>query len=215
MNAAPNRDRQYAAAIDAELAAAYPAATCELGFRDAYQLAVATILSAQCTDVRVNQVTPRFFAHFPNARALARAEQGEIEKLIRSTGFYRNKARSLLGMAQAVVERYAGEIPGDMDALLTLPGFGRKTANVVLGTAFGIAAGVVVDTHVTRLSRRLGLTRQADPEKIERDLIELFPPSSWVALSHRLVLHGRRVCRARRPACAECALVGLCPKVGL
>ncbi len=197
------------------LAAAYPDATCELDFRDPYELLVATILSAQCTDVRVNMVTPALFARYPEARALAAADQGELEELIRSTGFYRNKAKSLLGMARAVVERHGGKIPAEMDALTTLPGVGRKTANVVLGTAFGLATGVVVDTHVARLAGRLGLSRQGDAEKIERDLMGLFPASEWVALGHRLILHGRRVCHARKPGCGRCPLDPICPTVGV
>lgn len=210
------RDLQaHAAAIDAALAAAYPDATCELTHRSPYELLVATILSAQCTDVRVNLVTPALFARFPDATALAGADPAALEELIRSTGFYRNKARSLLGMAQAVVERHGGQVPAEMGALTALPGVGRKTANVVLGTAWGLATGVVVDTHVTRLSRRMGLTSQDDPEKIERDLMALFPESSWVALSHRLILHGRRICQARKPACDRCSIAGVCPRIGV
>ncbi|MGV8040282.1 MAG: endonuclease III [Thermoanaerobaculaceae bacterium] len=205
----------HAAAIDAALASAYPDATCELTHRSPYELLVATILSAQCTDVRVNMVTPALFARFPDATALAGADQAELEELIRSTGFYRNKAKSLLGMAQAVVERHGGQVPAEMGALTALPGVGRKSANVVLGTAWGLATGVVVDTHVTRLSRRMGLTSQDDPEKIERDLMALFPESSWVALSHRLILHGRRICQARKPACDRCSIAGVCPRVGV
>jgi endonuclease III len=204
-----------ASAIEAALAAAYPDATCELDFRNPYELLVATILSAQCTDVRVNTVTPALFERYPDAAALANAEQGELEEMIRSTGFFRNKARSLLGMAHAVVEKHGGEIPGGMEAMTMLPGVGRKTANVVLGTALGYATGVVVDTHVARLAGRLGLSVQSGPEKIEQDLMELFPPASWVALGHRLILHGRRVCHARKPACEGCPLGALCPRVGV
>lgn len=204
-----------AAAIEAALAAAYPDATCELLFRNPYELLVATILSAQCTDARVNTVTPALFDRYPDAASLANAEQGELEGMIRSTGFFRNKAKSLLGMARAVVENHVGEIPGSMEAMTRLPGVGRKTANVVLGTAFGYATGVVVDTHVARLAARLGLSSQSDPEKIEQDLMELFPPASWVALGHRLILHGRRVCTARKAACAGCPLEALCPRIGV
>jgi endonuclease-3 len=204
-----------AAAIEAALAAAYPDAACELDFSDPYQLLVATILSAQCTDARVNTVTPALFARFPDARALAAAAPEELEALIRSTGFFRNKAKALLGMARAVVERHDGEIPAAMDALTRLPGIGRKTANVVLGTAFGLATGVVVDTHVARLAARLGLSTETDPEKIERDLMALFPAAGWVALGHRLIAHGRRVCHARKPACDACPLAALCPRTGL
>lgn len=203
------------AAIEAGLAAAYPDATTELHFRNPYELLVATILSAQCTDVRVNMVTPALFARFPDATALAGADQAELEEMIRTTGFYRNKAKSLLGMASAVVERHGGEIPARMDDLTKLPGVGRKTANVVLGTAFGMATGVVVDTHVARLAQRLGLSEETDPEKIEQDLMALFPPSSRVALGHRLILHGRRVCQARKPACESCPLAPMCPRIGL
>ncbi len=204
-----------AAAIEAALAAAYPDARCELDFRDPHELLVATILSAQCTDARVNVVTPALFKRYPNAAALARADQGELEEMIRSTGFFRNKAKSLLGMAQAVVAEHGGKIPQSMEAMTRLPGVGRKTANVVLGTAFGFATGVVVDTHVARLSKRLGLSKQTDPEKIEADLMELFRPASWVALGHRLILHGRRVCHARKPACEGCPLDPLCPRIGV
>lgn len=207
--------KAHAAAVDAALAEVYPDATCELVFRSPYELLVATILSAQCTDARVNMVTPALFARYPDPSALANAAPSELEELIRSTGFFRNKAKALLGMAQAVVERHGGQIPADMDALTALPGVGRKTANVLLGTAWGLATGVVVDTHVTRLSQRLGLSRERDPEKIERDLMELFPQSSWVALSHRLILHGRRVCTARAPACSRCPLAELCPRIGV
>lgn len=207
--------RAHATAIDAALAEAYPDATCELTHRSPYELLVATILSAQCTDVRVNLVTPALFTRFPDATSLAGADQTELEELVKSTGFFRNKAKSLLGMARAVVERHGGQIPADMASLTALPGVGRKTANVVLGTAFGLATGVVVDTHVARLSARMGLTRHDDPEKIERDLMALVPETSWVALSHRLILHGRRVCAARKPACDRCPLAPLCPRVGV
>jgi endonuclease III len=207
--------RERAAGIAAGLAAAYPDAACELDFRDPYELLVATILSAQCTDVRVNQVTPALFRQYPDAAALARADQSVLEALIRSTGFYRNKAKALLGMAGAVVTRHCGSIPSRMEDLTQLPGVGRKTANVVLGTAFSRATGVVVDTHVARLSKRLGLTRHDDTEKIERDLMKLFPSSAWVELGHRLILHGRRVCAARKPACERCGLVEICPRVGV
>jgi endonuclease III len=206
---------ERAAAIEAGLAAAYPDAACELDFRNPYELLVATILSAQCTDVRVNTVTPALFARFPDTTALAGADQVELEGMIRTTGFYRNKAKSLLGMASAVVERHGGAIPARMDDLTKLPGVGRKTANVVLGTAFSMATGVVVDTHVARIAQRLGLSEEDDPEKIEQDLMELFPPPSWVALGHRLILHGRRVCQARKPACEACPLAPVCPRIGV
>jgi endonuclease-3 len=206
---------ERAAKVDELLARAYVDAWTELDFSDPYELLVATILSAQCTDARVNQVTPKLFARYPDATHLARADQGELEELIRSTGFFRNKAKALLGMAQAVVERHGGEVPATMEALTNLPGIGRKTANVVLGTAFELATGIVVDTHVGRVGRRLGLTGQRDPEKIERDLMKLFPQSSWVRLSHRLITHGRYTCTARKPKCPECPLGPLCPKIGV
>lgn len=215
MSRAKGATAKRAATIEAGLAAAYPNATCELDFRNPYELLVATILSAQCTDVRVNTVTPGLFARFPDATALAGADQVELEGMIRTTGFYRNKAKSLVGMASAVVERHGGAIPARMDDLTTLPGVGRKTANVVLGTAFGLATGVVVDTHVARLAQRLGLSEQSGPDKVEQDLIKLFPPSSWVALGHRLILHGRRVCTARKPACESCPLAPVCPRIGV
>ena len=215
MSRAKGATAKRAAAIEAGLAAAYPDATTELAFRNPYELLVATILSAQCTDARVNMVTPALFARFADATALAGADQAELEEMIRTTGFYRNKAKSLLGMAKAAVEQHGGEIPARMDDLTKLPGVGRKTANVVLGTAFGMATGVVVDTHVARLAQRLGLSEETDPEKIEQDLMALFPPSAWVAFGHRLILHGRRVCRARKPACERCSLALVCRRIGV
>jgi endonuclease-3 len=197
------------------LASAYPEARCELTFANPYQLLVATILSAQCTDARVNQVTPAFFARLPNPQALAQAAQEEVEELIKSTGFYRNKAKALLGMAKALVEKHGGEVPASMEELVQLPGVGRKTANVVLGTAFGLATGIVVDTHVARVSRRLGLATQAQPEGIEQELMALFPQESWIDLSHRLILHGRYVCQARKPQCQRCVLQPVCPRLGV
>jgi len=167
---------------------------------------VATILSAQCTDARVNLVTPVLFKRWPNAKKLAGADPAELEDVIRSTGFFRNKTKSLLGMARTLVERYGGEVPGTMDEMLELPGVARKTANVVLGTAYRNPSGVVVDTHVQRLSRLLGLTRHDDPKKIEADLMAELPPSEWIDFSHRMIWHGRRVCIARRPACERCPL---------
>jgi endonuclease-3 len=197
------------------LRAAYPDAHCALDHRNAFELLVATILSAQCTDVRVNMVTPALFAKYPNAAALARADRGDVEQLIKSTGFFRNKAKSLEGMARAVMERHGGEIPRTMDELVKLPGVGRKTANVILGNAFGVNAGVVVDTHVARLSHLMGLTRETDPVKIEQDLIAQFPNAEWTMLSHLLIEHGRRICIARRPKCGECVLADLCPSARL
>jgi endonuclease-3 len=193
----------------------YPDARCALHHGDAYQLLVATILSAQCTDARVNMVTPAFFARYPSPEALARADRGEVEEIIRSTGFFRNKARSLIGMAQALVADHRGEVPRTMEELRGLPGVGRKTANVVLGNAYGINEGVTVDTHVTRLSRLLGLTRHEDAVKIEQDLTSLFPREDWALLSHLLIFHGRQVCIARRPRCPECVLADLCPSAAV
>ena len=189
---------------------AHPEARCALGYRNAFELAVATILSAQCTDERVNQVTPALFARFPDAGAMAAATREEIEGLIRATGFFRNKARSLHGAAQRIVADFSGKLPGTMEELLTLPGVGRKTANVILGNAFA-TPGITVDTHVRRLAQRLGFTRQNDPVKIEFELMALAPRSQWTDLSHRLIWHGRRVCKARKPLCSECALLPHCP----
>ncbi len=207
--------KAHATAVDQALAAAYPDAWCELRFADPFQLLVATILSAQCTDARVNLVTPALFARYPDAAALAAADPEELESVIRSTGFFRAKAKALRAMAQALCQRHGGQVPATMEELTALPGVGRKTANVILGTAFGVAAGIVVDTHVARTSRRLGLTRRDDPEGIERDLMATFPRSSWIRLAHRLIIHGRRVCAARRPACQRCPLAALCPRIGV
>jgi endonuclease-3 len=193
------------------LAEEYPDAHCELDFADAFQLAVATILSAQTTDVRVNAVTPELFRRYPNARALASAQQEDVEEIVRSTGFFRNKSRNIMGFARGLMERHGGKVPKTMGELAVLPGVGRKTANVILGNAFGIEEGVVVDTHVARLSSRLALTKEEVPEKIERDLMELFPPNRWTVLAHLLIWHGRRVCEARRPRCEACVVSHLCP----
>jgi endonuclease-3 len=193
------------------LNAAYPEARCALEHQSAFELIVATILSAQCTDARVNMVTPVLFAHYPDARALAEAKQEDVEEIIKSTGFFRTKARSLIGMARALVAEHGGEVPRTMEALRVLPGVGRKTANVVLGNAFGINEGVTVDTHVARLSGLLGLSRHDDPAKIEQDLMPLFPQDDWALLSHLLIFHGRQICIARRPRCGACVLADLCP----
>ena len=200
-----------ARSIERLLRKEYPGATCELDHRDALELAVATILSAQCTDKRVNMVTPALFARYPDVFALASADQHDIEDIIKSTGFFRNKARSIVGMAKAIVAHHGGQVPRTMDDLVVLPGIGRKTANVILGNAFGLNEGVVVDTHVARLSARLGLTREKDPVKIEHALMPLFPRESWTLLSHLLIWHGRRVCDAKKPRCAECVLRRICP----
>jgi endonuclease III len=207
--------RAHAGRVVEALKREYPETACALVHDDPYQLLVATILSAQCTDARVNLVTPELFRRFPDASRLANAVPSELEALIRSTGFFRAKARNLLAMANQVAERHGGRIPEDLESLTALGGVGRKTANVVLGTAFGIAEGVVVDTHVKRLARRLGLTTGKTPEQIERDLMRLIPRHEWVDLSHRLIQHGRRICLARRPKCEACSLADLCPKVGV
>jgi endonuclease-3 len=203
--------RTQAAVILERLSAEYPDAHCELDHRDAFELLCATILSAQCTDKRVNLVTPALFARYPDAFALAAAEQGEVEALVQSTGFFRAKAKNLIAMARQLVAEHAGAVPPVMDALVRLPGVGRKTANVILGNAFHIDEGIVVDTHVQRLSERLGLTRGTDAVKIEQALIPLFPREAWTVLSHLLIWHGRRVCDARRPRCGACVLVDVCP----
>jgi endonuclease III len=203
--------RAHALAVYDELARLYPTAHCELDFTNPYQLTVATILSAQCTDKRVNMTTPSVFAAYPDARALAEASQDAVEALVKSTGFFRAKAKSLIGMARCVVTEHGGEIPCTMDELVALPGVGRKTANVVLGNAFGINDGVVVDTHVGRLSKRLGLTRATDPVKVETALQPLFPREQWTMLSHLLIWHGRQVCDARSPRCGSCTLRAGCP----
>lgn len=193
----------------------YPDAACALEHRDAFELLCATILSAQCTDARVNLVTPALFRAYPTPAALAGARQADVEEIIRPTGFFRNKARSLIGMAQALVAEHGGEVPRTMDQLRLLPGVGRKTANVILGNAYGINEGITVDTHVARLSHRLGLTRHSDPVKIEQDLMPLVPGDDWALVSHLLIFHGRRICVARRPRCPDCVLADLCPSSGL
>jgi endonuclease-3 len=189
----------------------YPEAHCALEHTNPYQLLVATILSAQCTDARVNMVTPVLFSRYPTAGALAAASQDDLEEIIRSTGFFRSKSKNLIAMAQALVADHDGEVPETMMALHALPGVGRKTANVVLGNAFGLNEGIVVDTHVTRLTRLLGLSKEKDAVKIERDLMELFPRKDWALLAHLLIWHGRQVCIARRPRCEACVLAHVCP----
>ena len=203
--------RRRATELFARLHAEYPDAKCSLDYRSPLQLLIATILSAQCTDLRVNQVTPPFFATYPTAKDVARAPRAAIESAIRTTGFFRNKATSIQGACVRIVDVYGGDVPRTMDELLTLPGVARKTANVVLGNAFGIASGVVVDTHVQRLAGRLGLSAQKTPEKIERELMDLLPKDEWIVSSHLLILHGRNVCQARSPRCAECVVNPLCP----
>ncbi len=205
--------KERAAALAKRLPEIYPDAHCELDFSSPLELLVATILSAQCTDVRVNMVTPALFKRCPSAADYAAIPQEELETLVHSTGFYRNKAKSIRGMGAALVERHGGVVPQTIEELSALPGAGRKTANVVLGNAFHINEGVVVDTHVGRLSLRLGLTTNTDPIKVEQDLMDLFMQESWSDLSHWLIWHGRRRCKARNPACEECELRDLCPSV--
>ena len=211
-NAAARKAR--ARAIARALARAYPDARCALDYRTPWELLVATILSAQCTDAMVNRVTPALFAELPTPAALAAAPPARVEGLIKRTGFFRQKTKSIQATARAVAERHGGEVPDTMEALTELPGIGRKTANVVLGTAFGQPA-IFVDTHVRRLANRLGLTFEDDPGKIERDLQVLLPPKEWTAFAHRLIHHGRRVCVARKPRCETCPLLRWCPQIGV
>lgn len=198
------------AKILVELDKIFPEATCALHHRNAWELLVATILSAQCTDERVNKVTPDLFAKYPTIQDLANASQDELANDIRSTGFFNNKARSIIGAAKAIQTKFGGKVPQNMDELLTVPGAARKTANVVLGTAYGVASGVVVDTHVTRISQRLDLTRNDDPAKIERDLMKIIPEDRWILFSHQVIHFGRQICIARKPRCASCPLDPLC-----
>ena len=206
---------QRATAIAERLAGEYPDARCELDYRSPWELLVATMLSAQCTDVRVNRVTPDLFARWPQAADLAAAAQEDVETVIRSTGMYRQKAASLRATARIIAGEHGGVVPEDIDALVALPGVGRKTAKVVLGEGFGIAAGVTVDTHVRRLAQRLGLTDLEDAEKIAAELEKLLPQDEWIAFSTRTILHGRRVCSARSPRCGDCVLAEICPRVGV
>ena len=199
--------------INRELAELYPTAHIELDFTNPLELSVATILSAQCTDKRVNEVTPALFRRYRTAADYAGADRAELEEMIRTTGFFRNKTNSIIGLGQALVERFDGEVPNNLRDLVTLPGFGRKTANVVLGNAFGIG-GLTIDTHFGRLARRFGWTTNTDPVKVEQDVAALFPASEWTILSHRVIWHGRRVCHARKPACGACGLARLCPSYG-
>lgn len=203
-------DPKRVAAILAKLDEAYPLAVCELKHEKAFQLLISTILSAQCTDVRVNQVTQTLYEKYTGPEAFAYANPSELEKEIRPTGFFRNKTKSIMGASKSIVENFGGQVPRTMEEILTLPGVARKTANVVLGTAYGIASGVVVDTHVIRLSRRLDLTKHEDPKKIEPDLMRVIPQDKWIQFSHQLIWHGRRVCAARKPKCVECNLESIC-----
>jgi endonuclease III len=196
------------------LAELYPDAVCALKHDGPLQLLIATILSAQCTDVRVNMVTPALFARYATAKDFGAAEPSELESLIQSTGFFRNKAKNIKECCRVLVERFDGEVPGALDDLVQLPGVGRKTANVVLGACFEVP-GITVDTHVGRLSKRMGLTVNDDPVKVEHDLMELIPKKEWTMFSHRMIFHGRQVCHARKPNCAECSMAGFCPKIGV
>ena len=207
------KTRQQAGRIYKTLMKLYPRAHCALHHKNPFQLLASTILSAQCTDERVNMVAPALFKKYPNAATMAKARLGDLEKMVHSTGFYKNKSKSLKGAAQAISSHHGGKVPQDMEQLLQLPGVARKTANVVLGNAFGINEGVVVDTHVGRLSRRLGLTNHQDPKKVEPDLMKLFKRETWAMLSHLLIFHGRQVCHARKPLCDQCQLNGQCPKI--
>jgi endonuclease III len=209
-SAAAGTDPKRVAAILAKLDEAYPAATCELKHESAFQLLISTILSAQCTDVRVNQVAETLYKKYPTPEAFAHANPSELEQDIRPTGFFRNKTKSIMGASKAIIERFGGQVPRTMEELLTVPGAARKTANVVLGTAFGIASGIVVDTHVIRISNRLDLTRNEDPKKIEQDLMKVIPKEKWILFSHQIIWHGRRVCHARKPKCMECNLEKIC-----
>jgi len=207
---AAGTDPQRVAAILAKLDQAYPDATCELNHKNAFELLIATILSAQCTDVRVNQVTVMLFQKYPDAKAFAYATPSELEQEIRPTGFFRNKTKSVMGASKGILENFRGEVPRTMEEILTLPGVARKTGNVVLGTAYGIPSGIVVDTHVQRIANRLDLTRNEDPKKIEQDLMQVIPKDKWIQFSHQIIWHGRRVCQARKPKCVECNMESLC-----
>jgi endonuclease-3 len=205
----PTSPERVAAILDV-LAKTYPGVVCALNHKSAWELTVATILSAQCTDVRVNMVTPALFKRFPTPKAMAAASLPEIEELIRTTGFFRAKAKNIQGAARVVTEEFGGKVPETMEELLRLPGVARKTANVVSGSWFGLPLGVVVDTHVLRISRRLELTKQTTPEKVEQDLMKIIPQDRWIAFSHEVIHHGRQVCVARTPRCADCTLEKLC-----
>jgi endonuclease III len=207
--------KRHAAAIVRRLRKSYPRAECALEHTTPFQLLVATILSAQCTDERVNRVTPALFREYSDAASMAGAAQADLEKLIKSTGFFRAKAKNLLACSQQLVAKHRGEVPKDFEALVQLAGVGRKTANVVMGTAFRVPTGVVVDTHVSRISRRLGMTAQTSAERIEQDLIAQLPKKEWIDFSHRLIHHGRQVCKARKPLCELCSLNAICPRIGV
>lgn len=213
MNTLPKASKRLARRILTLMKREYPAVSCTLDHLSPIQLAIATILSAQCTDKRVNMVTPDLFRRFPTVEDFARAPVADIEEMIRSTGFYHNKARNIQNLCRSLIEKYDGELPADMDTLVALPGIGRKTANVILGNAFGLSPGFVVDTHVFRLSRRLGLSMGKTPEKVEADLMLLFPQQEWIDTSHRFIMLGRGPCNARKPNCSQCFLNSVCPKI--
>ena len=203
--------RERASEIYRRLRRIYPDATCSLDFETPFQLLIATILSAQSTDKKINEVTPELFRKYPSPQAFVSVEAGELEKDLKPTGFFRQKTKSVQGASAAIVKEHGGDVPASLDDLVALPGVGRKTANVVMGNAFGKPTGVVVDTHVKRVSNRLGMTEESDPVKIERDLMELYPKTKWVKLGHMLILHGRNICVARKPKCDECVLADICP----
>jgi endonuclease-3 len=206
--------RKRAIQIVRKLAKQYPDAHCALHYETPLELLIATILSAQCTDVRVNMVTPHVFRKYRTANDYAQAKPGQLERMIASTGFFRNKARNIIACCRKITDEHLGEVPQTMDALVALPGVGRKTANVVLGNAYAVP-GITVDTHVLRLSRRMGLTKHTDPQKVEQDLMRLVPKKQWTMFSHRMIFHGRQVCLARRPLCESCVLFSICPKIGV
>jgi endonuclease-3 len=210
----PKRKAQAERVIE-HLRQDYPDVTCALENETPFELLIATILSAQCTDARVNMVTPELFRRWPDAESMAGAPIKALEKVIQSTGFFRNKAKNIKAASKGIADEHGGEVPRDIEAMIALPGVGRKTANVVLGTAFGMATGVVVDTHVTRLSKRLGLTKHTDATKIEKDLMQLIPQTEWVDFAHRMIHHGRQICTARKPKCPQCSMNSFCPKVGV
>jgi len=209
-----SKQKAHARKVFRALTSLYPDARCALDHRSVLELLIATILSAQCTDVRVNLVTPALFARYPTAKAYATADLRELESYIQSTGFFRAKAKNIQAACEKLVDDYGGEVPNNLDALVKLPGVGRKTANVVLGDCFGVP-GITVDTHVGRLSRRLGLTSHSDPAKVEQDIMELLPAKDWVMFNHRMITHGRQVCFSRKPDCEHCALAKICPKIGV
>ena len=206
-------EKRYAKKVARHLEKGYPDAECELNYDSPFQLLIATILSAQCTDVRVNIVTGQLFADYPTAHDLAKVTIPQLEMAIKTTGFFRNKAKNIHECCRQLVDQYDGVVPKELDQLVELPGVGRKTANVVLGTAFQIPSGVVVDTHVGRITRRLGITHETDPVKVEQDLMQLLPKSDWIYYSHRMIHHGRQVCKARKPLCDDCSMVRFCPRI--